>query len=207
MEKRRDIALLFAKKYAENGKLSPQALEWLTNIIIPMHVLRGTMLLHEGEVCKYIYYVDKGLVRQAYMKKGKLLTEHIGYEDSMIICIESMFTQTPSQLSVECLEPCRIYALPYDDLSRASHSSFEFCNLLMSILKESLILSQHKADTLRFSSAQERYAITLSEHPEMVRRTPLHILASYLQITPETLSRVRSKISEEKNSIEPTTTT
>ena len=84
MERRRDIARLFAQRYTIKGELSPQSMEWLTNILIPMRVLKGTMLLNEGEVCKYFYYLDRGLLRQVYKKKGQLLTEHIGYEGSIV---------------------------------------------------------------------------------------------------------------------------
>ena len=198
MEQRRDIARLFAHKYTERGELSVQSMDLLTNMLEPIKVLRGTVLVHEGEISKYIYYIDRGLVRQSYNKKGRVLTEHIGYEGSIIMCIESLFNHEPSLLTVEALEPCMIYALNYDEMVLASHSSFEFCNLLMSIYKESLILSQQKADALRFSSARERYEKTLEAHPEIIRRTPLHIVASYLQMTPETLSRVRTEISELK---------
>lgn len=197
MERRREIARFFARKYSEKGEISSQSLDILTNLLVPIRVLRGTTVLSEGEVCKYIYYIDRGLIRQYYIKSGKILTEHIGYEGSIIMCIESLFNHEPSRLSVEALEPCTLYALPYDEMIMVAHSSFEFCNLLMSIYKESLILSQQKADALRFSSAKERYKRTLSEHPEIIRRAPLHIVASYLQMTPETLSRVRTQVSEE----------
>ena len=198
MEKKREIARLFAQKYGEDGKRSSENMEWLSQIIIPIRTLKGDIVLEEGSVCKHIYYIDRGLVRQTYIKKGKLLTEHIGYEGSMIICIESLFNQSPSHLSIECLEPCWIYALPYEDIVRASHKSFELFYILNSILKESLILSQRKANTLRFSSAMERYRQTLEEYPEIIRRTPLNIVASYLQMTPETLSRVRTQYHEEQ---------
>ncbi|MBR1465461.1 MAG: Crp/Fnr family transcriptional regulator [Bacteroidaceae bacterium] len=198
MEKNREIARLFAKRYGENGTLSSQSIEWLAQILIPIKTLKGDYVLTEGTVCKHIYYIDRGLVRQTYTKKGKVLTEHIGHEGSIIICIESMLNKVPSHLSIECLEPCWIYALPYDDIVTISHSSFELCNVLMSIFKESLILSQRKADTLRYSNAMERYKQTLADYPEIIRRTPLHIVASYLQITPETLSRVRTQYHEEQ---------
>ena len=198
MEQRRDIARLFAHKYTERGELSVQSMDLLTNMLEPIKVLRGTVLVHEGEISKYIYYIERGLVRQSYNKKGRVLTEHIGYEGSMIICIESLFNQVPSYLSIECLEPCWIYALPYDDIVRVSHKSFEMFYILNSILKESLILSQRKAYTLRFSSAIERYRQTLEEYPEIIRRTPLNIVASYLQMSPETLSRVRTQCHEEQ---------
>jgi len=196
MERRHDIARLLAQKYTERGELSAQSLDLLINMIEPIKVFRGTILVHEGEICKYIYYIYRGLIRQSYHKKGHVLTEHIGYEGGIIMCIESLFNHEPSLLTVEALEPCTIYGLPYDEMVMAAHSSFEFCNLLMSIYKESLILSQQKADALRFSSAKERYVQTMLAHPEIIRRAPLHIVASYLQMTPETLSRVRTEVSE-----------
>ncbi len=197
MERRREIARIFARRYSESGEISAQGMDILTSLLVPMKVLRGTVLVQEGEICKYIYYIDRGLIRQSYNKKGHNLTEHIGYEGSIIMCLESLFNHEPSRLTVETLEPCSIYALPYDETVMVAHSSFEFCNILMSIYKESLILSQQKADALRFSSAKERYKQTLADHPEIIRRTPLHIVASYLQMTPETLSRVRTIVNEE----------
>ena len=61
-------------------------------------------------------------------------------------------------------------------------------------MENSLILSQNKADSLRFESANERYMRLLKEHPEIVQRAPLSCIASYLQMTPETLSRVRASL-------------
>ena len=114
------------------------------------------------------------------------------------MCIESLFKHLPSKISIEALEPCTIYAMPYDEMVMVAHGSFEFCNLLMSIYKESLIISQQKAFVFRFSSAMERYKLMFSTHPEIIRRTPLHIVASFLQMTPETLSRVRAVVHDEK---------
>jgi CRP-like cAMP-binding protein len=107
------------------------------------------------------------------------------------MCIESFFLQEPSRLVIETLEPSKIYAIPYNKLQELTRTSYEFCQLMFSFLEHSLILSQRKADTLRFESAKERYLRTLNDHPDLVRRAPLHYLASYLQMTPETLSRVR----------------
>lgn len=194
IDQRRDIARTLARRYSV---LSQQGLDHLTELLVPQKMAKGVQFVSEGEVCKYIYYVDRGLVRQYYTKNGKELTEHIGYEGSMIICIESLFKHEPSKLMAETLEPSLLYAIPYDDFCTLTHTSYEYCAFLMNILKESLIISQVKADTLRFETARERYVRTLHDHPDIIRRTPLHIVASYLQMTPETLSRVRTATSEE----------
>ena len=148
MDKRRDIARDLARRY---GVLSTESLDQLTDIIIPMKVTKGTKILKEGELCKHIYYIERGLVRQVYTKNGKELTEHIGYEGGIIMCIESLFNGKPSYLTVEALEPSLLYAIPYDEYMRLARNKFEFCNILLAILQESLIVSQRKADTLRLS--------------------------------------------------------
>ncbi len=194
MDKRRDIARELARKY---GTLSTTALDRLSQLLVPMRVAKGASIVKSGEVCENIYYIERGLVRQTYEKNGMTLTEHIAYEGSIIMCIESLFQQTPSRLSIETIEPSFLYALPFAPFQELTHTAYEYCQLLFSILQESLIISQQKADTLRFETAKERYLRTLHDHPDIIRRTPLHIVASYLQMTPETLSRVRTAINQD----------
>lgn len=189
MDKRHDIARDLARRY---GTLTREQMEQLAQLLMPVRLRRRQLLLDAGSVCENLYYVERGLLRLFYNKNGKELTEHIGSEGSIVMCIESLFRHVPSHLTIEALEPSTVYAIPYGPLVQMCESSYAFCHILMAILQESLIVSQHKADTLRYETAQERYRRTLHELPDLVRRAPLHILASYLQMTPETLSRVRA---------------
>jgi len=193
IEKNKEVAREIARSYVT---LSTDNLTRLAEILIPMRFRRGTIILHEGEVCNYMYYVERGLIRQYYMKKGREVTEHISYEGGMVICIESFFLHQPSRLMIHAIEQSVVYAIPYNKLLSLTEESYEFCRLMFKIMERSLIISQQKADTLRFETAQERYHRTMTDHPDIVRRTPLHYIASYLQMTPETLSRVRSKSNE-----------
>lgn len=194
MDQRKDIAREIARRYMT---LSMEALDSFADIIVPLRFKRGIKIVNEGDVCDSIYYIQKGLIRQYYTKNGKEVTEHLEYEGGIVMCIESMFKHTPSHLTVETLEPSKIYAIPYDKLQELTRSSYEFCQMKFAFLEHSLILSQHKADTLRFESAKERYLRTLHDHPELIRRAPLHHVASFLQMTPETLSRVRTALNNE----------
>lgn len=188
MDQRKDIAREIARRYVT---LSKDALDKFAEILVPLKFKRGETPVKEGDVCDSLYYIEKGLTRQYYVKNGKEVTEHLEYEGGIVMCIESFFLQEPSRLVIETLEPSKIYAIPYNKLQELTRTSYEFCQLMFSFLEHSLILSQRKADTLRFESAKERYQRTLNDHPDLVRRAPLHYLASYLQMTPETLSRVR----------------
>lgn len=85
-----------------------------------------------------------------------------------------------------------IYAMPMHDLEATAMKSVNIQMMYRKILEESLIISQHHADMLRFESAQDRYRRLVKRSPQLILRAPLVYIASYLQMTPETLSRVRT---------------
>ena len=185
----RDIARELSRRYST---MTHDELDILESILVPMKFAKGDMILKEGEVCRCIYFIDKGLVRQFYIKHGKEVTEHLGDDHSVFMCIESLFKEVPTQLQVEALEPCMIYALPKDRLERVALHNVNIQILYRKILEESLILSQVHADLVRFETAQGRYRRMCKLYPQVVLRAPLLFIASYLQMTPETLSRVRA---------------
>ena len=84
--------------------------------------------------------------------------------------------------------------MPHDELLELAAEHYEIEVMYRTLIENSLILSQQKADTLRFESANERYRRLLREHPEIIQRAPLSHIASYLLMTPETLSRVRASL-------------
>ena len=112
--------------------------------------------------------------------------------DRIVFCIESFLKQEPSRLIVEALENTTLYAIPYDDLNNLMVRSQEISMLYRKILEHVAISSQEHADSQRFENATERYERLLREKPEIVLRAPMVHIASFLQMTPETLSRVRN---------------
>ena len=189
MDKRRDVAREIARGYCT---LSPQGISTLGSILVPYKVTKGEKLLQEGDICKSMYYVDKGMVRQFYYKGGRDVTEHFSYEGRIVICIESFLKQNPSRLMVEALENSVLYGIPHDALLSLVETDKEMAQLYMRILEHALISSQEHADSQRFENATERYVRLLKSKPEIILRAPMGHVASFLQMTPETLSRVRS---------------
>lgn len=167
-------------------------LDILESVLVPMKFAKGEMILKEGEICKNIYYIERGLVRQFYFKNNKELTEHLGVDHTIFMCIESLFKEEPTHLQVQAIEPTLVFALPKAKLEEVALHNVNIQILYRKILEESLIISQIHADLLRFESAQNRYKRLCKMSPQVVLRAPLVYIASYLQMTPETLSRVRS---------------
>jgi len=172
--------------------MTPDAHLLLEGILIRKELNKGELLIKEGEISHHFVFVGKGLIRQYYFKNGKDITEHFSYEGCIVMCIESLFRQVPSRLIAEALEPSVVYLLPYDKLHLLMDMSREINVFYQRILEHSLITSQEKADSWRFETAKERYNRLLRTHPEVIKRAPLAHIASYLLMTPETLSRVRS---------------
>lgn len=186
---KRDIARELARKYST---MTHEELDTLESILVLKKFPKGAIILQEGEVCRDISYIDKGLIRQYYHKYDKMVTEHLGEEHTIFMCIESLFKEEPSHIQVEALEATTIYALPKADLERVSLHNVNIQMMYRKILEESLIISQVHADLVRFETAQNRYLRMCKLMPQVVMRAPLLYIASYLQMTPETLSRVRS---------------
>ncbi len=173
---------------------APEGRKLIEQILIRKEVGKGALLLNEGQVSHDIVFVGKGMLRQFYYKNGKDVTEHFSYEGCIVICIESTLKQEPTHLMIEALEPSIVYLLPYNKLLTLTRISWEINMFYRKILEYSLIVSQIKADSWRFETARERYNQLLEHQPEVIKRAPLSHIASYLLMTPETLSRVRSGI-------------
>ena len=188
MEKK-EVAKEIARRYC---RLEPDSIDVLAQLLVPMKFHRGEVILREGEECTCMYYVDSGMVRQYYFKNGKDVTEHFSFEGRIVMCIESLLKHVPSQIIIESLETTQLYALPRKKLLEAIEYTPELGILYRKILEHALISSQHHADSQRFENAQERYERLLKEKPEIILRAPMIHVASFLQMTPETLSRVRA---------------
>ena len=187
----RDVARELARRYST---MTHEELDILESVLVPMKFAKNEKILGEGETCEYIYWVVKGLVRQYYFKNGKELTEYMATENTIVMSIESLFKEKPYSQIIHALEPTIVYAMPKKELEAVAMRSVNIQILYRKILEESLIISQQHADMLRFESAQDRYQKLVKSSPQLVLRAPLVYIASYLQMTPETLSRVRTAV-------------
>ena len=172
-------------------------LDILESILVPMKFARGEKVVESGDVSDAIYYVERGMVREFYFKNNKSVTEYLAADGTIVMSIESLFREEPSKLVIEALEPTIVYALPKKRLEEVALHNVNIQILYRKILEESLIISQRRADLLRFESAKDRYLKLCKLNPKVIMKAPLVYVASYLQMTPETLSRVRSAVAME----------
>jgi len=174
------------------SKLNQEEQEMLAATITKREVRKGEILLKEGEIAKYIFWVKHGMLRQFYYKDGRDITEHFACDGQGALCITSIFTQTRSKLLVEALEDGVVFLMSYPEFKRLAETNTAIAMFLCRILEGSLILSQEKADSWRFETVRERYERFIREYPDAAKRASVNHIASYLLMTPETLSRVRA---------------
>ena len=98
--------------------LTVEKLKAFAEILTVEKYKKGEKILDEGQVCKSLYFIDKGMTRQFYFKYDKDLTEHIGYEDAIIVCLESYFNEEPTKLMIETLEPTIAWKIDKHDIER-----------------------------------------------------------------------------------------
>jgi len=195
MTDRLDIARKIVEETCPHRRLKLENIQMFSEVIQCRKFHKGDIILSDGEVCTCLAYIEKGLIRQHYVKHDKDMTEHISCEGGVVFCINSYFHGIPTNLVIEALEPTIIWEMPRDSMETLAETNADLAYLYRRFLENSLMLSQVKADLLRFESAKDRYTKLMHLFPEIIRRAPLTYVASYLQMSLETLSRVRSSIS------------
>ena len=105
----------------------------------------------------------------------------------------SFFTREPSNKLVETLEPCILWKLEYEKLEKLYATNHELEHMARLIANYGIGLLEQRADSLHFNSAKERYEILITQQPDVLKRVPLGMIASFLGITQETLSRIRAE--------------
>lgn len=185
------VDLVINSRYPDMDSHTREAIE---KLLVPIKVPKGEIFVKEGELCKYLYFVGKGMLRQYYYKDAKDITEHFSYEGCIIMSIKSMLWAEPNNILAEALEDSILYRISYKELMQATKAHWGINLFYRKVLEYSLVVSQLKAYEWRFNTAQEKYELLMQRHPEVIKRAPLIHIASFLNITPETLSRVRAAI-------------
>lgn len=153
---------------------------------------KGTQILSADNLSKKVFFMEKGLGRSYYLKEGKDITHYFFIEDSLLVAMESVFYDKPSPYSLELLENSIIRSVSYPELIKIVDKSKSIDKFIQALLISFLKSFSDRLYSIQFQSASERYNTMLENYPNILRRAPLGHIASYLGITQETLSRIRS---------------
>lgn len=157
-------------------------------------VKKNAVLLSEGETCKYLYFVNSGCIRTYYItKQGHEKTRYIAFDNSFVTSISSFISQQQSFEFVEALENSELYAISHKDFYQLVSDIPQWANFYRTFLEMAYLFQNKKIENLVTLSAKQRYDKLITETPLYIQRLSNKILSSYLDMSPETLSRLKSK--------------
>ncbi len=175
-------------------EISEEAKTRLAESIERINSKKGTLLLKGGEICQHIYFFEKGFARGFFYKNGKDITSWFALENDVATSLYSFETQTPNFENIEILEDSVLYAISYKNLQFLYHHYSEFNLLGRRLVEKYYVELMERTLSFQFQSARERYLQLLIHRPQILQRASLGHIASYLGISQETLSRIRTKI-------------
>lgn len=167
------------------------------NLLEEKQYPKKTMLLQEGEICQFEAYVEQGCVRTFYIdEKGFEVTLQFGIEDWWVSDIASFSDQKPSFLYIETLEDVKLLTLSPQNKELLLAEIPKFERVFRLLLQRNLSATQHRLVNTLAMSAQEKYLEFLRKYPTIPQRVPQHYIASYLGISAEFLSKIRTRLAK-----------
>ncbi|WP_422348305.1 Crp/Fnr family transcriptional regulator [Flagellimonas sp.] len=167
----------------------------LAAIARPFSLQQGGYFIREGEIPKKLAFVRSGLFRFVYInERGQEFTKGIMQEQSFISSYSAMVSQSPSHFYIEALEDSKIFEITYENWLKLYHDDVFWVKFALKLVEKGFIKKEKRERSLLLFDAETRYHNFLEEHPGLEKRIPQHIIASYLGIQPESLSRIRKKI-------------
>jgi CRP-like cAMP-binding protein len=159
-----------------------------------------TTLVDLGAVSKELFFIVKGCLRYYYLTDdGREITGFIFQENMFAGSHSSFCNQVPSTQILESIETSTVYTLSYNDLTDLYRLVPKMNELVRKILEHRFAFAQSVIASLIINKPEERYRQLLEQHPALIHRVPLHILATYIGITPVSLSRIRARKAKKNN--------
>lgn len=182
----------YINKYAST-LISDQDFNAIISYFVPKNIRRRQYLLQEGEVCKYFSFILKGAIRQYYIdEKSVERIVNLYVENWWVGDHESFVYDTPSVYNIDAWEDCEVLLISRENILKLCIEFPAINELLLILVERNNIATQKRLTSISFN-AKKRYKHLVDEYPVFVKRFPQHIIASYLGITKDTLSRVLKK--------------
>lgn len=174
------------------GEFSGEELNAITDRLKIMTLRKDDYLISEGHICREFYFINQGSFRHyTISENGVDATINLYIEKEWIFDYKSMMTQKPSENILQAAEESEVFELSANDFHELVKTSNAFFRV--GRIFEQAIQNQDYQHTRM--SPEEKYTMLLKNKPQIIQRFPLKYIASYLGVTPETLSRVRKKLS------------
>jgi hypothetical protein len=176
----------------EHLRLSEELVERFDTVFKYECVAKGDILIKPENLSKKVIFIEKGLIRSYYIKDGKDITHLFFTEDSFFLPVESVFYNRICPYGWEALENCEIRTTQYRDFEPFFTEVPGFEKFIRMLIIDVMDTFSERLYALQFQTAYDRYQKLIESHPDILLRAPLGHIASYLGITQQTLSVIRS---------------
>ena len=190
---------LFFKNFHKKVPLTSQEQETIKNFLIPKKLRKKQYLLQEGDICRTSAFVEKGALR-AYSvgENGVESIIQFALEGWTISDLYSFLTEEPATYNIDALEDSELVLLSKSAHEELLNTMPKYETYTRLQITGAYLAMQKRLTSIMSLSLEERYNNLIAMYPDIVQRVPQHMIASYMGITPETLSRVRKKIASQK---------
>ena len=191
---------LLEKKIKEKISITDDEFDYCKSLFIEKKLKRKKYLMQEGDVCRYTAFVHTGLMRSFTVDaKGNEHILQFAMEGWWMADLASFITEEPSPYNMEALEDCELLLITKPSWETLLEKIPQFERYFRILIQNNLIATQRRLMHSITETADQKYLKMIQTYPECVQRIPQHMIASYLGMTRETVSRVRKQLSVQNN--------
>jgi len=193
---------MYVRYFQELNKkvlLTEEDQDLIKNYLTVKKIRKRQYLLQEGDVCKFVAFVEKGAMRLYRVNEDG--SEHIvvfALEGSFITDLYSFFTSEPSTYNIDAIEDSELVLITRTASDELRKLSLKYQEFIFQATSEAYIQLERRITSTISLSLEERYKELTAHYPDIIQRVPQHMIASYMGLNPETLSRLRKRISINK---------
>jgi CRP-like cAMP-binding protein len=180
--------------FATNFRATTTEIEQLVSAFNARKVKKNEILISKGDFCRYSYFVCKGAIRAYFVSDdGEEATRYIALENQFITTIHSFISQTATNEFIQATEETELLSISYTDFKKVISETTLARDLYIKQLEVAYTTNHWRLESFLKMGANERYAFLLKTNPVLIQRLSNKIIASYLGITQESLSRLKAK--------------
>ncbi|ASZ13884.1 Crp/Fnr family transcriptional regulator [Chitinophaga pendula] len=174
-------------------KLTEEEFEFVLSHFTYKKFKKHQYLIQAGDLCPHLYFITKGVLKSFSIDDtGKVHILEIGMEDWWMTDENGFHNKTVATFNVDCLEDTEVYCISIDDRERLCNAMRKMEYFFLKKTTAGYIALQQRILSLTSKKAEERYSQLISTYPSLIQRVPKSLIASYLGVTRETLSRLQA---------------
>jgi CRP-like cAMP-binding protein len=174
--------------------LTEEEIEYSFSFFKQIDLKKGDYLSREGQICTKLMIVKNGILRSFYNKDAEQLTTYFNIEGTIATALRSYLKEVPAHENIQALTDVELLYIEKKDMNKLYDEIPSWNKIGRLVMEVLYVKMEERSISLQHDSARERYLNFLTEFPNVVNRIPLQYIASFLGITPETLSRIRKSL-------------